>query len=74
MQNNHKAWISVFATRLAQLPRKTKRLIMIAADAVMVPLALLCAFALRFAEPFYISRFELSANEALDGLEDVLGR
>lgn len=39
------------ASRLGQLPRRTKRAIMISADTVMVPIALLCAYALRFGEP-----------------------
>ena len=42
---------SAVASRLARLPRRTKRAIMIGADVFMVPFALLCAFALRFAQP-----------------------
>lgn len=41
-------WPDTFAVRLSQLPRRIKRLIMVAADAVMVPAALACAFALKF--------------------------
>ncbi len=38
------------AGRLSRLPRKIKRFVMVVADSVMVPLALLCAFVLRFGD------------------------
>lgn len=40
------------ANRLARLPRKTKRMVMVMADTVILPASLLCAYVLRFAEPF----------------------
>lgn len=51
MKNTNQAEARALTIRLARLPRRVKRAIMIGADMFMVPFALLSAFALRYAEP-----------------------
>lgn len=64
MKKTEKIDAFAFVSRLGQLPRRTKRAIMIGADAVMVPLALLCAYSLHFGFPL--------PAQALEGWQYIL--